>query len=140
MISFGTQGCMDGCNSCLWKPQVHHHAIMMPTKSLTGKTLNYKADEASCRDLVINALASTSLKDLWIQDLHSIWVLLLLKGVLSSQPPGTLDELGFCLKSQPCQLWHSAVWHHFCRSLGWTRASGFPEECSDEMLKRSTPV
>lgn len=60
-------------------------------------------------------------------------------GAFCSQLLGILDELGFCLKSQPCQLWHSAVWHHFSRCLGWTRAGGCWEEWGDEMLKHSTP-
>lgn len=87
----------------------------------------------------INALAVTSLKDQWIQDLHRMCFITAV-GTFCSQLLGILDELGFCLKSQPCQLWYSVIWHHFSRCLGWTRASGCREEWGDEkMLKHSTP-
>lgn len=63
---------MDGYSSYLWKPLVRfHQAVMMLTVSPISKSLHYKAYAASHRDLMINALASASLKEWWIQDLHN---------------------------------------------------------------------
>lgn len=99
----------------------------------------YKANEASCS--FIHKCSSCNIpKGLMSPRLAQNMGFITAVGTFCSQLLGILDELGFCFKSEPYQLWYSAVWHHFSRCLGWTRASGCREEWGDEkMLKHSTP-
>lgn len=131
--------CMGGYSSYLWKPLVRFHQAIVRTEPPVSKILHYKADEASHRDLMINTLASASLKEWWIQALHNTWDLLLLKGSLRPQALGPSDELDFCLKSQNlpalavlCGITFPGVWaggkgwrRWVWWAVGWIRCSGF---------------